>query len=83
MTRDEVFAWTTQTMIDLFELDSADVTPDARLIEDLGLDSIDAIDMVVRLQEFSGRRIADGAMREVRTVSDVADLVESHLAGSS
>ena len=35
----------------LFEIDPQDITPEARLYEDLELDSIDAVDMIVHLQK--------------------------------
>lgn len=37
-------------LIKLFEIDPASITPEARLYEDLELDSIDAVDMIVQLQ---------------------------------
>lgn len=74
--------WTIQTMVELFELEPDELALSARLVEDLGLDSIDAIDMVVRLQEFSGKRIDEDSMKDVRTVGDVVALVEKTLAGA-
>ena len=38
-------------LIKLFEIDPQDITPEARLYEDLELDSIDAVDMIVHLQK--------------------------------
>lgn len=80
MTRDEMVDWTIGTMVELFEIEREEVQLDTLLVEDLGLDSIDAIDMVVRLQELSGRRVGDDAMKDVRTVGDLVSLVETHLA---
>ena len=83
MTRDEIFVRVRDIISGSFEVDPAAVTPEARLFQDLGLDSIDAIDMVVRLQELTGRRVAEEALRKVRTVDDVVALVEAHLAGGA
>jgi len=80
VTRDEMVDWTIGTMVELFEIEREEVQLDTLLVEDLGLDSIDAIDMVVRLQELSGRRVGDDAMKDVRTVGDLVSLVETHLA---
>jgi acyl carrier protein len=63
-----------------FEIDPNRITPEAMLFQDLDLDSIDAIDMVVSLQEWTGRRVPEDALRGVRTVADVVSLVETHLA---
>ncbi len=81
MNRDEILSQVQDLMVELFELERDAVTVDALLIDDLDLDSIDAIDMVVKLQEMTGRRVEEGALREIRTVKDIVDLVEaqSHL----
>lgn len=60
----------------LFEVDPQDIRPDARLYDDLELDSIDAIDMVVHLQKKVGKRIKPEEFKAVRTVQDVVDAVE-------
>ncbi len=44
-------------LIKLFEIDPQDITPEARLYEDLELDSIDAVDMIVHLQKKTGKKI--------------------------
>ena len=63
-------------LVKLFELDPQDIHPDARLYEDLELDSIDAIDMIVHLQKKSGSKIKPEEFKAVRTVQDVVDAVE-------
>ncbi|HDR2159775.1 TPA: acyl carrier protein [Enterobacter cancerogenus] len=63
----------------LFELDPEDITPEARLYEDLELDSIDAVDMVVHLQKKTGKKITPETFKSVRTVQDVVDAVEQLL----
>jgi acyl carrier protein len=80
MTRDEILARVQELLVTSFQLDAKAVAPEARLFEELGLDSIDAIDMVVHLQEWTGRRVAEEALRKVRTVNDIVALVEAHLA---
>ena len=79
MNREAIFQKLTQTMSELFDVDPATVTLETTF-EDLKLTSIDAIDMVVELQRFTGRRVAEDGLRKVRTVGDVVALVESHLA---
>ncbi len=65
-----------KTLAELFEIDPDDVTPEARLYEDLDIDSIDAVDMVVELKRFTGRRIDPDDFKSVRTVQDVLDAVD-------
>ena len=58
-------------MKDLFELDAARVQPEARLIEDLELDSLDAIDLAVKVEETTGRAFDEQMIRSLRTIDDV------------
>ncbi|MDQ2069994.1 acyl carrier protein [Natronospira bacteriovora] len=69
-----------QILIDHFEIDEADVQPDANLYEDLGLDSIDAVDLVIKLQEMTGKKIKPEQFKDVRTVEDVKHAMEKLLA---
>ncbi|WP_150303256.1 acyl carrier protein [Pseudomonas saliphila] len=72
----EVFDYLSKTLVDLFDVDPEAITPEARLYEDLDIDSIDAVDMVVELKRFTGRRIDPEDFKSVRTVQDVVDAVD-------
>ena len=63
-----------------FAIEPERVTPDAHLFEDLDLDSIDAVDLIVKLQETTQRKFKAEEFKTVRRVSDVIDRVESILA---
>jgi acyl carrier protein len=80
VTRDEIFATLSDYLQEMFEVPADKVTPDAKLYEDLDLDSIDAVDLVVRLQDLTGRKIKPDQFKTVRTVSDVVDRVHDLLA---
>jgi len=60
---------------DLFDLPTEKLILTARLSEDLDLDSIDAVDLVVRLQEYTGRKISPSEFKSVRTIGDVVDKI--------
>ncbi|WP_299776278.1 acyl carrier protein [uncultured Pseudoteredinibacter sp.] len=60
---------------ELFELDADEVTPQANLYEDLDIDSIDAVDLVVELKKWSGKKIQPEDFKSVRTVEDVIQAV--------
>ena len=83
MTRDEILEHVRRSLIELFELEPDDVRPEANLYEDLDLDSIDAVDMAVQIQELTGRRVEEKALREARTVNDLVSLVERMQAGKA
>ncbi len=65
-----------ETMVELFELDEAEITPDANLFEDLDLDSIDAVDLAVKITEITGKRVNPEDFKKVRTVRDLVDTAE-------
>lgn len=79
LSRDEIFSQLKRELCALFELAPERITPKARLYDDLDLDSIDAVDLAVRLQELTKKRIKPEQFRAVRTVEDVVDAVEQML----
>jgi acyl carrier protein len=66
--------------IDQFELESSKVVPEARLREDLDLDSLDAADMLVAIEKRFGIRLDDQVARQFRTVSDIHSYVRKLVA---
>jgi len=75
MTRDEIQTALAGYLTEMFEVAPESITAEARLYEDLDLDSIDAVDLVVKLQELTGRKIKPEQFKTVRTVGDVVDRV--------
>ena len=82
MNQPEIFDKVSATMIEMFHLDPRTVTLEARLIEDLDLDSIDAVDMAARIQELTGKRVAEDDLVRMRTVGDVVDVIEKMTASA-
>jgi acyl carrier protein len=58
-----------------FECDPARLVPDVNLFTDLDLDSIDAVDLVVRLQQETGKKVDPESFRQIRTLRDVTTAV--------
>jgi acyl carrier protein len=77
--RDAIFSELRATLVELFELDPERITPDARLYDELEIDSIDAIDLMDRLRRQTGRKIDSDRFRSVRTVSDLVDTIHQLL----
>jgi acyl carrier protein len=73
MKKDDILARIASIMEETFEIDPARVTPQAKLYDDLEIDSIDAVDLIVQLKPLVGRRLDPEAFKSVRTVSDVVD----------
>ena len=57
-TYNEIMEKLTDILVDDFEIERSLVTPEANLFEDLELDSIDAVDLAVKLQYFTDKKIA-------------------------
>jgi len=70
----ENFSRLKELLVKEFDSDPDAISPDARLFEDLDIDSIDAIDMIVRLKEITGKKVPPDRFKEVRTVGDIVQV---------
>ena len=77
MNKDEITVWIIDMLHEMFEIDKATITPQSNLYTDLDIDSIDAVDIVVKLNQMTGKRIQPDVFRTVRTVQDVVDVLET------
>lgn len=73
--RDEILTTIKEIMVEMFEIDEHAITPDARLYQDLDFDSIDAVDMIVRLKEITGKSVKAEDFKSARTIGDVVEAV--------
>lgn len=76
MDRQSMFVQIADYLTTAFEVPRDLITPDADLVEKLNLDSIDAIDLMVRVQEITGRKVAPEDFKNVRTINDVLNLAQ-------
>lgn len=79
MTKDDILQRIAAIMEDTFEIAPERVTPQAKLYDDLEIDSIDAVDLIVQLKPVVGRRLDPEAFKSVRTVADVVDALHGML----
>lgn len=79
MTREDIFQKLREVLADSFRLDPAKITRGANLFTDLDLDSIDAVELAIQLQEITGRRVKAQEFKHVRTVDDVVEAVHAML----
>lgn len=75
MTKDKIYHMTVELLHEMFEIDKSKITPASNLYTELDIDSIDAVDIVVRLNQMTGKRIQPEVFRAVRTVQDVVDVL--------
>jgi acyl carrier protein len=81
MTKDEILHRIVAILVETFDIEAERIVPDAKLREDLDLDSIDAVDLMVQLKPLVGQRLQPEAFKMVRTVSDVVDALHLLVTG--
>jgi acyl carrier protein len=64
------------TLVELFDLEPDEITPQARLFEDLEIDSIDVVDLMDHVRRYTGRKVTAEDFRSVRTVADLIGVIE-------
>jgi acyl carrier protein len=74
-TQEEIFNTLKKIMSEMFELTPEKIVPSASLKDDLDIDSIDAVDLMVRLRDITGKRINPEDFKNARTIQDVVDTV--------
>ncbi len=67
-------------LIDDLEIDEDKIAPEARLKEDLGIDSLDFVDIVVIVEKNFGFKIKPEEMQGVTTLKQFCDYIESKVA---
>ena len=78
MDRQQIVAWTNAVFEEEFEVPKEKLTPEAQLFGELGLDSLDTVDLIVALQKKFGVILrGDERIREIRTLEDLYTYLES------
>jgi acyl carrier protein len=77
--KQEIYSWLMNILNEMFELDKARITLEANLYSDLDIDSIDAVDLAVKLKQLTGKRLEPEVFKSVRTVQDVVDALSGLL----
>ena len=79
-SREEILTYLRDVLVELFELKPEQIVPEANLYTDLDIDSIDAVDLILKLKDLTGRKIQPQTFKHVRTVGDVVDAIEALMA---
>ena len=73
MSKEQLQAWVVELLAEMFELDKAGLTAESNLYADLDIDSIDAVDLAVKLKQLTGKRLQPEVFKTIRTIGDVVD----------
>ena len=79
MTKENIYPMLVDMLHEMFELDKSKITLDANLYSDLDIDSIDAVDLAVKLKDLTGKRMQPEVFKSVRTVKDVVNALAALL----
>ena len=78
--RKDVFEKVKKILCDQLDLEEEQVTEEAEVIEDLGADSLDIVDLVMTLEEEFDTEIPDEDIENLKTVGDIVKYIEDHAA---
>lgn len=74
----EIITLTNQVFEESFEIEKEKLQPEMNIFEDLGLDSLDVVDLVVALQKKFGVKIRDDErVRSIRTLGDIYQFIHN------
>jgi acyl carrier protein len=74
----EVFDKVKAIIVDLLGVEPEKVTPEARFREDLEADSLDLVELIIRLEDEFGSQISDEEAQKIQTVGQAVAFVEAH-----
>jgi len=78
-SKEQILRWVMDTLKSEFQIRDDDLHPGAHLIDDLDLDSIDAVDLAVNVEQELGLSLTEGELKSIHTVQDVVDLIHGRL----
>ncbi len=82
VTEQQIFDELKKVLIETFEIEAEKIVPEAKIYDDLDIDSIDAVDLIVKLQPFIGsKKITPAAFKSVRTIGDLTKTLTSIING--
>ncbi len=65
-------------IVDQLGANEADVTPDAHFVDDLGADSLDTVELVMKFEEDFDIEIPDEVAEKIQTVQDAVEYINAH-----
>lgn len=74
-----VFDQVKESLADILSCDAEKIDMDTDLVRDLGVDSIDTVELIMAVEETYDITISDKEAQELKTVADVVELIEDHL----
>ncbi|WP_407425184.1 acyl carrier protein [Treponema sp.] len=76
MTKDELYTKLKDVLVNDFDIEESSIKPEANIVLDLDLDSIDAVELIVKMKPLLNGKIEPEIFKSVKTVQDVVDILE-------
>ena len=73
-----IFEKLQEMIADQLEIDAEDITYDSNILDDLGADSLDVVDLIMSIEDEFGIEVPDEALENIRTVEDMVKYIEEH-----
>ena len=73
-----VFEQLQAIIADQLELDAETITPDSNILDDLGADSLDVVDLIMSVEDEFGIEVPDEALEDIRTVEEMVKYIEDN-----
>ena len=79
MTKKEIFVRLQQLLVETFELEEGSISLESHIYNDLDFDSLDAVELAVRLETETGIKLQEEDLRAIRTIADVVDTIHQKI----
>ncbi|MEB3753603.1 acyl carrier protein [Acinetobacter sp. MD2(2019)] len=77
LTQEHILEQLRAWMDELFEIEPEKIQPDSNLYSDLDVDSIDAVDLIVKIKQLTGKQVQPEDFKNVRTIQDVVVVIQN------
>jgi acyl carrier protein len=71
--KEDVYQLIKSHLIELFDFEEDAISPSSHIVNDLDLDSIDAVDIIVKIQEHTGKKLDPERFKEIQTIADIVE----------
>ncbi|SHH21070.1 acyl carrier protein [Thermosipho atlanticus] len=79
MDRNELFRQLSKVLAEKLDIPIEDIDESSHIIDDLGADSLDVVDLIMILEDEYGIRIEDDELESIATVGDILNILERKL----
>jgi acyl carrier protein len=82
-SKQQIFDMISRIMVDRFDFDESEIVANARIVEDLDLDSIDTLDLAIQLEEETGVNLEEDVLKSIRSLEDIVDILHRGIGTGS